>query len=437
MRRAPHARLAPACPRTPPCPTPLPRPPFPAAQRALCCAEATFHFKFNITSFKDIPGAPDVKQRFILFKNGVHYPGVYVETPAFKLVAKKDDRDKPARMAGVKLPGIKQALEKAEKGLTDACQYADDVHGYQEILRLVQTALQRLQRVAAQPGDAVPTKQNPFPDIPRNNEMFLNQRYASVPSGYGGLAARGGGGLGGGAGPSSCSSAAEPAAAALGGLEALMMAADSRTVGGTIVSEDPLCAQESLGTEEQMQTLLPGGGRGAEGGGANPLVKRQRTMDMADALLTTDEQLVRAAPPLCLFPLSPFPSASTPSSPAPSTLAHPRPLAPLLNLPSRAVPRRALPALSRAPSTSTRPTSCTRRATPSAAATRSASTRAAWPRAGRASSAAAGCASCGARSRTARGTRWSSSTSPRCTASARSRRAPPTSRCSRARSPAG
>jgi len=287
-------------------------------QRQLCCAEATFHFKFNITSFKDIPGAPDVKQRFILFRNGVHQPGVYVETPAFKLVAKKDDRDKPARMAGVKLPGIKQALEKAEKGLTDACQYADDVHGYQEILRLVQTALQRLQRVAAQPGDAVPTKQNPFPDIPR---------YSAAPSLYNALVP-GRGGCGGGCGgacPSTSCSAASPAAAALGGLEALMMAADSRTAGAP---EDPLCAQESLGCEETMQpmpTLMPGRGLQGGGGSNGPLVKRQRTMDMADALLlTTDEQLVRPPPPLP-SPFTPLPHSSHPPVLDPT---HPSPLLP-------------------------------------------------------------------------------------------------------------
>ena len=65
-------------------------------------------------------------------------------------------------------------------------------------------------------------------------------------------------------------------------------AADSRTAGPP---DDPLCAQESLGAEETMQTtmqtLLPG--RGAQGGGGSngPLVKRQRTMDMADAAAMT------------------------------------------------------------------------------------------------------------------------------------------------------
>ena len=55
-----------------------------------------------------------------------------------------------------------------------------------------------------------------------------------------------------------------------------------------------ICRSVETTMQTTMQTLLPGRGAAQGGGGSNgPLVKRQRTMDMADALLTTDEQLVR------------------------------------------------------------------------------------------------------------------------------------------------
>ena len=117
--------------------------------RKTCAAECSFHFKFAITAFKDIPGDPDVFLRFSAAKNGVPVPSASFDTLSFRLVAKKDDRANVQKQAGVKLPGVLQALDKARSGLSDACGYALDAEGYGVVLAHVDSALAKLEAMRA------------------------------------------------------------------------------------------------------------------------------------------------------------------------------------------------------------------------------------------------------------------------------------------------
>ena len=134
------------------------------AARAACLAETIFDFRFGITPARDMVGGTKDSEVFLRFTL-VGCPDVYVDTPPFRLLVKKD----PGRVGpSMRLASISQQLTKAVEDLNEASaaasgQDAADQQAISDCMSHVQNALQALQQHSAFGGNSMPPPPRPAP----------------------------------------------------------------------------------------------------------------------------------------------------------------------------------------------------------------------------------------------------------------------------------